>query len=129
MIKLDASQVAQLKKELIDAQKELEQESGKVAHRVGRVGTQEAIRQAPVYSGETVRRIKGFPNGDDEFIIMSEDSTPEQAGFNLPVWLATSNEALSYIKSGDPRYMDRAGEEVADKVDREITIAIIEAFN
>lgn len=127
-MKLDLSEVEKLKRELTQSQNKLKRESSLFVNKVGREITKTAIREAPVYSGETVKKIEGYPLGNNTFLVVSKDSTPERENFNLPVWLATSNEALSYIYSGNPRYMDSAGEEAVDNVEAEITKIIKRAF-
>jgi len=109
------------KRKLERAKRLLDSGTGDAVKQVGEFIKNKARLAAPYDTGRTVRNIvlrrKG--QGLNSVRVVSRNSTPNTRWrgetFHLPRWMHTSDEARTHIKTGDPRYMDRAEEAARSK--------------
>lgn len=101
------------KKKLLKLEKAYTQQGNRSVEMIGRMGKQFARSIAPFWSGKTFRNIvlkRGVKGQDFEVMIMAQNPTrgkvsPSLGPFNLVRWMHTSRNAISHIKSGNPRFM------------------------
>ena len=107
--------------------KRLEKESVVTLEQLGEFGKGLAIGYAPFHTGITARSIVSKPDVDSLSVTISSEPTSHDGSrksfknFSLVRWMHTSQKALSHIRTGNPRFMYQARDELADVAKQKVT--------